>query len=61
MKFIMIVVMTSWAPKRALSTPGTAPQKPPARSAARKQSGTSSHAERPAKVMPTQAVTKAAA
>ncbi len=60
MKFIMIVVMTSWAPNRALSTPGIPPQTPPASTAARQQRGTSSTAGSPAKVIPTQAVTNEA-
>ena len=60
MKFIMIVVITSCAPKCALSTPGIAPHAAPATIAVRKQSGTSSHADHPAKVIPTQAVAKAA-
>ena len=60
MKFIMIVVITSCAPNRALSTPGIAPHAPPERTAARKQSGTSSHAGHPANAIPTQAVANAA-
>ena len=35
MKFIMIVLMTSWPPRRALSHPGTAPHKAPKANAAR--------------------------
>ena len=56
----MMVVITSCAPKRALSTPGTAPQMPPARMAARKHSGSSNTAGRFASSIPTQAVAKAA-
>ena len=60
MKFIMIVVITSCAPKRALSTPGIAPHAAPERMAAAKQRGISSHAGQPAKVIPAQAVANAA-
>ncbi len=60
MKFIMIVVMTSCAPKRALSNPGMPPQTAPVSMAARKHRGMSSTAGRFAQVMPTQAVTKEA-
>ena len=41
MKFIMIVLITSCDPNRALSNPGIAPQIAPAAMAARKHSGTS--------------------
>ena len=60
MKFIMIVVMTSCAPNRALSTPGIAPHTAPERMAVRKQSGMSIQADHPANVIPTQAVAKEA-
>ena len=60
MKFIMIVVMTSCAPNRALSTPGIPPHTPPASTAAKQQSGTNRIAGSPPKVIPTQAVAKEA-
>ena len=40
MKFIMIVVITSWAPVRALSRPGMAPQIAPPRAPASSARGT---------------------
>ena len=49
MKFNMIVLMTSWDPNLAFRTPGIAPQMPPPRIAAMKQSGIKSHADRFAK------------
>src|SRR5260370_180473 len=56
MKLSMMVVITSWAPKRALSTPAAAPQAAPVPKAVATQSGTSSQAGRPAPAIPTQAV-----
>ncbi len=61
MKLSMMVVITSWAPKRALSTPAAAPQAAPVPKAVATQSGTSSQAGRPAPAIPTQAVAKVAA
>ncbi len=55
----MIVLMTSCEPKRAFKTPGIAPQMPPPTIAPMKHIGISSHGERLAKVMPTQAVANA--
>ena len=60
MKFSMIVLITSCEPNRAFKMPGIAPQTPPATIAATKHNGINSQAERWAKVMPTQAVAKAA-
>ena len=56
----MIVLMTSCEPNRAFNTPGMAPQQAPLRIAARQVSGIRIQAELFAKVMPAQAVAKAA-
>ena len=48
MKLSMIVLMTSWAPKRALSVPGSAPHRPPAAAALASESGRSTGAGHPA-------------
>ncbi|OGF23154.1 MAG: hypothetical protein A2V63_05345 [Candidatus Eisenbacteria bacterium RBG_19FT_COMBO_70_11] len=55
MKLSMIVLITSCAPKRALSTPGMNPQAPPAAAAASRQSGSSAIAGSPASAAPTSA------
>jgi hypothetical protein len=60
MKFIMIVLITSCDPNRALRTPGIAPQAAPAPIDAAKHSGTSTMAGSDPSTMPTHAVANAA-
>ena len=61
MKFSMMVLMTSCEPKRAFSTPGIAPQTPPATIAGEDKHMRNQQPRRGrfAKVMPTQAVANA--
>ena len=57
MKLSIIVLMTSWAPKRALRTPGTAPHADPASIATSSVIGSSTNADR----CPSAAAARAAA
>ena len=60
MKFIMIVLMTSWDPKRAFNTPGIPAHTAPLKMATAQVSGTRTHAGLFAKEIPAHAVAKAA-
>ena len=60
MKFIMIVLMTSWEPRRAFNRPGMAPHAAPLRIAVKHASGIRNQAERLANVIPAHAVANAA-
>ena len=57
-KFSMIVLITSCAPKRALSTPGIAPQPAPAAAAASSASGSCTPAGRPVSEAPARPAAK---